>query len=199
MKLLHISDTHGQHRRLTNLPEADIIVHSGDLSIVGTDNEILDFLEWFVELPYKYKIFVGGNHDHGLHNAKIDGLPENCYHLSNSGVTIEGVKFYGVPLFMEDIEDGHFDDNLRKIPTDTDILITHQPPYEILDHSGTVNWGDRILLDVVLKIKPKFHLFGHIHGAYGIEKNNHTAFVNSALLDEHYEMANGGVLLEIKK
>ncbi|MDR1951583.1 MAG: metallophosphoesterase, partial [Bacteroidales bacterium] len=166
-------------------------------SVVGTENEIMDFLEWFLDLPYKYKIFIGGNHDHGLHNAKIDGLPENCHHLSNSGVTIEGIKFYGVPLFMEDIEAGDLDTNIRKIPADTDVLITHQPPYCILDLSGGYNWGDRILLETVLKTQPKFHLFGHIHGAYGIEKNNNTTFVNAAILDEHLEIAYEPVLLEI--
>ena len=30
MKILHISDTHGRHEELTNLPNADIVVHSGD-------------------------------------------------------------------------------------------------------------------------------------------------------------------------
>lgn len=197
VKLLHISDTHGKHRLLQNLPEADIIVHSGDLSEGGTESEILDFLEWFVDLPYKYKIFVAGNHDHGLHNANIEGLPENCYHLSNFGVTIEGVKFYGVPLFMEDIEAGVFDENIRKIPADTDVLITHQPPYGILDSVETAHFGDRILLETILKIKPKYHLFGHAHDAFGIEKSNHTTFVNGALLDFHCEMKYEPVLLDV--
>ena len=197
MKLLHISDTHGLHRRLQDLPEADIIVHSGDLSEDGTEDEILDFLEWFIDLPYKYKIFVAGNHDLGLYGANIEGLPENCFHLSNSGVTIEGVKFYGVPLFMEDIKTGIFDDNIRKIPADTDVLITHQPPPGILDLSGNANFGDRTLLETVLKVQPKFHLFGHAHDAYGIEKIDHTTFVNGALLDAHCEMAYKPILLEI--
>ncbi len=35
MRILHISDTHGCHRRLKNLPEADVIVHSGDITMTG--------------------------------------------------------------------------------------------------------------------------------------------------------------------
>jgi len=132
-----------------------------------------------------------------LSGATIDGLPENCYYLSNSGVTIEGVRFYGVPLFMEDIEMGDLDKNIRKIPTDTNVLITHQPPYGILDLSANFNCGDQILLPTVLKIQPQYHLFGHIHGAYGIEKNKFTTFVNAALLNENYEMTYKPVLLEI--
>ncbi len=197
MKILHISDTHGQHRLVQNLLPADIIIHSGDLSVVGTENEIMDFLEWFIDLPYKHKIFIGGNHDHDLHRARIQGLPKNCHYLSNSGVTIEGLKFYGLPLFMEDIEAGNLDTNIRKIPTDTNVLITHQPPYGILDSLANFNYGDRILLLTVLNIQPQYHLFGHIHGAYGIEKSNHTTFVNAALLNEDYKMTCQPVLLDI--
>ena len=53
MKILHISDTHNCHHRLRDLPEADVVVHSGDFCMVGTEQEALDFLNWFCDLPYK--------------------------------------------------------------------------------------------------------------------------------------------------
>lgn len=55
MKILHLSDTHNCHRRLRDLPEADVVVHSGDFCMVGTEQEALDFLNWFCDLPYKHK------------------------------------------------------------------------------------------------------------------------------------------------
>ena len=58
LKLLHISDTHGVHRRLRNLPEADILVHSGDFTMSGSEAETLDFLEWLCDLPYRHKVLV---------------------------------------------------------------------------------------------------------------------------------------------
>jgi len=63
MKILHLSDTHGLHRRIKDMPEADVIIHSGDISNIGTEEEVLDFLNWFIDLPYSHKIFVTGNHD----------------------------------------------------------------------------------------------------------------------------------------
>lgn len=33
MKILHLSDTHGLHKNLRSLPEADVIVHSGDFTL----------------------------------------------------------------------------------------------------------------------------------------------------------------------
>ena len=70
MKILHLSDTHGLHHQIHDMPEADVIVHSGDISNNGTEEEVLDFLNWFIELPYQHKIFVTGNHDLCLWNAE---------------------------------------------------------------------------------------------------------------------------------
>ena len=197
MHILHLSDTHSKHRLLQNLQCADVIIHSGDVSFAGSEDEIIDFVEWFIALPHKYKIFIAGNHDNCLFGANIDGLPENCFYLCNSGVTIENVKFYGVPMFMEDAMSGKYDKNIQKIPTDTNVLITHQPPYCILDSSANINYGDLKLLQIVLKTKPKYHLFGHIHGAYGIEKSEHTTFVNAAILSENYELMYEPILLKL--
>ena len=58
MKIIHISDTHGQHRQLRDLPEADVIVHSGDISNNGEEGEVLDFLNWYMELPYRHKVGI---------------------------------------------------------------------------------------------------------------------------------------------
>lgn len=101
MKILHISDTHSLHSQLQGLPKADVIVHSGDFTFAGTENEAMDFLGWFCELPYPYKVLIAGNHDDCLYGANIDGLPDNCYYLNGSGVT-EGrrrlMTFEGVCL-----------------------------------------------------------------------------------------------------
>ena len=51
MNILHLSDTHGAHRSLGNLPEADVIVHSGDITMNGSSSEVLDFMRWFSALP----------------------------------------------------------------------------------------------------------------------------------------------------
>lgn len=57
MRIAHLSDTHGLHRQVKGLPAADVIVHSGDISHNGTEDEVLDFLNWFIELPYPHLFF----------------------------------------------------------------------------------------------------------------------------------------------
>ena len=63
MKLCIISDTHNKHKRLPPLPEADVIIHAGDFTSVGHSHEIVNFMQWYSKLPYKYKIVIAGNHD----------------------------------------------------------------------------------------------------------------------------------------
>ena len=61
--ILHLSDTHGLHLQLGTLPNADVLVHSGDFTTDGTEKEVFDFTEWFCRQPHPYKIFIAGNHD----------------------------------------------------------------------------------------------------------------------------------------
>lgn len=198
MRILHISDTHGKHHLLKNLPKADVIIHSGDTSISDTENEVFEFLNWFFGLDYPRKIFVAGNHDDCLYDRQIEDLPDNCHYLCYSGIKIEGVTFWGVPLFIADHkQEGRVEILMKQIPENTGVLISHSPPYGILDFENNINRGCLDLLQAVLKIKPTYHLFGHIHSAYGIEKSNHTAFVNSSLMNSMDELGNKPILLEI--
>lgn len=186
MKILHLSDTHNCHHRLRDLPEADVVVHSGDFCMVGTEQEALDFFNWFCDLPYKHKIFTCGNHDDCLYGANIDGLPDNVHQLSNSGIEIDGVKFYGVPMFMEDCITKRQSRNYEKIPGDTDILITHSPAYGILDYDDGINYGSEELLDKISTLSLKAHLFGHIHAQHGIKEQNGVIFSNGAIMNADY-------------
>ena len=197
LKLLHISDTHGVHRRLRNLPEADILVHSGDFTMSGSEAETLDFLEWLCDLPYRHKVLVAGNYDACLYGATLGGLDDNVHYLCGSGVEIEGLKFWGVPMFMEDCVSGHQEQLYAAIPDDTDVLVTHTPPYGILDRDGSILYGSRELLEKDSAIRPRLQLFGHIHRAHGTTNDGMTVFSNAAIMDEGYDSLNEPNVLPI--
>ena len=201
MRILHLSDTHNLHRQLTNLPDADVIIHSGDCSMEGTGKEIIDFIEWFGALDYRYKIFIAGNHDYCLEGKKVEViqcyLPENCFYLCHSGITICGIKFWGVPFFFSDEESSEYLNMITQIPTDTDILISHRPPLGILDNTNNITYGCPDLLLKVLAIRPAYHLFGHIHKAYGIEKSKYTTFANASMVDEDYKLLNSPFVFDM--
>ncbi|MBD5201158.1 MAG: serine/threonine protein phosphatase [Bacteroidales bacterium] len=202
MKILHLSDTHGAHNRLRELPEADVVVHSGDFCMVGEECESLDFLNWFCDLPYRHKIFICGNHDSCLYGANIDGLDSNVHYLCNSSVEINGLKFYGVPMFMEDCISSRQARNYAQIPDDTDILITHSPAFGILDLDESIggekiHYGSEEILEKVMKIHPRAHLFGHIHRRRGVTEQNGIIFSNGAIMNDDYTKLNTPNIIEI--
>ena len=181
MTILHISDTHGKHSQLRGLPLADVLVHSGDFTEDGTEAEALEFLEWFISTPHPHKILVAGNHDTCMRGESIEGLPANCYYLDCSSVKIDGITFYGVPLFMQDVEDNTLDQKYADIPNGTDVLITHQPPLGIMDGEESDGFGSAALLARVLELRPRIHLFGHAHRDFGIQAGLSTAFSNGSI------------------
>ncbi len=197
MKILHLSDTHNCHHRIRALPGADVVVHSGDFCMIGSEQEAIDFLNWFCDLPYKHKIFICGNHDDCLYGANINGLDDNVHYLCNSGIEIEGLKFYGVPMFMCDCVTDRQNLNYDKIPIDTDILITHTPAYGILDFDDNINYGSEVLLQAVTNVNPRIHLFGHIHKQHGITTIETTIFSNGAIMNEDYSIHNHPNVIEL--
>lgn len=182
MRIIQISDTHNKHHLLVDLPAADVIVHCGDITENGTEEEVLDFLNWFISVPYKHKIFVTGNHDLCLWDAtEIEDLPENVHFLQDRVCEIEGVKFFGLAYNHPE----------ELIPSDVDVLVTHEPPLMILDGENNTHWGNAPLRNRVFEVKPHYHLFGHAHEFYGTKKLHGIVFSNAALLDNFYQLKYG--------
>lgn len=207
MKIVCISDTHGQHEKI-EVPEGDLLIHAGDVSVKGTKAGVASFLHWFSQLNFKYKIFVAGNHDWFFERESkelIDSMiPENVVYLNDSGINIEGINIWGSPVqpwFYDWAFNRKRGETIAKhwklIPENTDILITHGPPYSILDASfrGTLT-GCEDLLKTVQKISPKLHIFGHIHEAYGQIKKDNTLFVNASTLNLSYQVSNEPVIID---
>lgn len=208
MKLVFISDTHARHRDLTKLPPGQIIIHAGDFCHYGGEAGLLDFLAWYADLPYAYKILIAGNHDFKPAEEKEtfkDQLPSNIIYLEDGGVDIEGVNFWGSPVspdligmaFGKDRETG-MEEHWKLIPTSTDILITHTPPQGILDVSRTGrSLGCEYLRSRLKVIQPKVHVFGHIHASYGQLKLGETHFINATSVGSAAEPMHRPISLEI--
>ena len=188
MRVLQISDTHNRHQLLTNLPAADVLIHCGDFTDMGTESEVLDFLNWLIELPYPYKLFVTGNHDLCLWDAEnIEELPQNVYFLQDRRCEIGNVKFFGLGYNHPE----------TLIPADVNVLITHEPPMMILDESNGTHWGNLPLRNRVMEIKPQYHLFGHAHEAYGIIVQDGIIFSNGSFLDDQYKLCHDPRIIKL--
>lgn len=188
-----VSDTHELHAE-SQVPCGEILIHAGDFTMFSKSAAaILDFNEWLGDLPHRHKIVVPGNHEFFLEaDRSRRGLLSNATVLIDEAVEVEGLKIWGSPITTQ--YGGAFgrsspSDRIRlysTIPEDIDVLVTHGPPHGILDmppgsgqHAGCPE-----LRDAVTRLKPRLHVFGHIHGAHGTESTEHTLFVNAALMGE---------------
>ncbi len=208
MKVVVISDTHAKHAEI-ELPPGDIIIHAGDMSRMGREKEVTDFLNWFAALPYTYKIFIAGNHDFFFErNSDTDIsklIPENVIYLNDTGITIEGITIWGSPItpwFFDWAFNRIRGAEIRKhwdlIPDKVDILVTHGPAYGILDRTVSDEVvGCQDLLKRIAEVKPAYHIFGHIHEGYGMLEKDGTVFINASVVDEKYYVKNKPVSFEL--
>lgn len=219
MRIVFVSDTHGKHFHL-DIPKCDLFVHAGDISSIGTFSEVYDFLYWLTKnVPAKYKVFIAGNHDLMAQRNKVifDSLLRDFYvniegsglhYLEDSAIQVEGINIWGspwTPSFYPDhwVFNADRGEKIAKkwsqIPNNTDILITHGPPYETLDTiaQDKGNFGCQDLLEKVKEIKPKIHAFGHLHNDGGkMIKTGGTTYINCAVLDDRYYLSHDPVVIE---
>jgi Icc-related predicted phosphoesterase len=138
-------------------------------------------------------VFIAGNHDFFFEEAPLSEInaliPNNVIYLNDSGVHIEGIKIWGSPVqprfydwaFNRDRGE-HIKKHWDLIPKGTDILITHGPAYGILDLTMDMRQvGCEELRKKVEEIKPKYHVFGHIHESHGIKTEEGTVFINASI------------------
>lgn len=207
MRIVCISDTHNRHDEI-NVPEGDILVHSGDFTSLGKIEEINKFNEWLGTLPHKHKVIVAGNHDKlfEYNGSLARTLITNATYLENSGTRIKGLNFWGSPITPR-----YFDWAFNQergwpikrfwdiIPDDTDVLITHGPPFSILDETRMGEFaGCEELLKRVREVKPRWHIFGHIHEGYGAFREGETLYVNASSLNYKYQAVNLPFIIETR-
>lgn len=189
LKIVHISDTHWGHKEF-NVGSGDILIHSGDAELTS-DAKVDEFALWMQEQDFSHKIFVPGNQDTYVGKNEEDSRRifqhRRIEFLVDSEVSINGLKFYGMPhtpeygvwVYMGDKE--YMKKHCQMIPMDTDILITHGPPRNILDNPGRGPVGCEMLAFKSTCVQPILHLFGHIHEAYGAQSFMDTLYINSAV------------------
>ena len=207
IRLVLISDTHELHREL-DVPDGDILIHCGDLSMMSRSlAAIEDFDEWLGELPHRVKLVVPGNHEFVLEDSGRRGLITNATMLINESVMVMGLRIWGSPVTpLYGAAFGLISDRDRtrlyaQIPGDTDIVITHGPPYGVLDQAPGSEYhaGCRQLLAAIERVKPRLHVFGHAHGCFGMMDTPETLFANVALLGSDGSLSSPPVVLQMSR
>lgn len=195
-RIVCIADTHGMHLDMSHsIPDGDIFVHAGDFCN-GTIGEVQVYNDWLGTLPHSSKITIGGNHDRPFetNGPLCKKQLTNSIYLENSSVVIDGIRFYGSPVQPEFLGWAfNFPPEKRKffwslIPENTDILITHCPPFGIQDLTikGDSVGCQELLYRLDTLPNVKLNIFGHIHWSYGWRVADDKTFVNAAICGEDY-------------
>lgn len=205
MKILAISDLHGHLPSIET--KSDILLIAGDICPSGKPNRQLYWLEtnfkkWLSSI--KIPVFaVAGNHDWPFFSdefpelkKKVNAIGLKWTYLEDSGVDYKGLKIWGTPWqpkFFDwafNLTEPELEEKFKLIPDNTDILISHGPPYGYGDyvirdneHAGSIS-----LLNRIKNINLKLSVFGHIHCARGSWELANTKLANVTLVNENYEM-----------
>ena len=208
-----ISDTHSKTDKL-NVPVGDVLLHAGDFSNIGQEGDVIKFNSFLGSLPHKYKVVIAGNHDISFdteeygkalwkkfsHKDKLDSnkmksMLTNALYLEDFGCELLGFKIYGSPWQPEFFNWGFnlkrgqlLLDKWDKIPDDVDILMTHGPPIghgDLCRHGGRAGCVE-LLSTIQKRVKPKVHVFGHIHEGYGQTTDGNTLYINASTCTLQY-------------
>jgi Icc-related predicted phosphoesterase len=207
VRIVAISDTHTRHSNLI-LPEGDMLVHCGDYSLQGLYDEAYEYIVWLgKQTQFKHIVCISGNHDFNDTELKrlIAESGYNINYLLHEPLEIDGIKFFGSP-YTPIFYNWHFmryEDELARlyeeIPEDTQVLITHGPPYSILDTTQEGDFAGSVALYDRIKQLPqlKYHLFGHIHECYGRCQIDDITFINCSSVNRKYKPVNPPQVFDI--
>jgi Icc-related predicted phosphoesterase len=208
VKIVCISDTHSMGPQI-RVPDGDVLVHAGDHTFHGTRSEVARAVDWLAAMPHPHKIIIAGNHDWAFEKdaAATEKFVADMglTYLKDSGTRIDNLNFWGAPWqpwfhdWAFNVRRGELTPYWQKIPDTTNVLITHGPPFGIMDtarygeHVGCSELGARIdsLPDL------KLHVFGHIHEGYGRVKINDVLYVNASTCNSKYSPINAPIEVEL--
>lgn len=204
MRIVAISDLHGNLP--VEVPPADLLVLAGDICpdvpgsarpgqrhVAGLRQALWlrdAFAPWVAHLSVGRVVVCWGNHDFVGELPEREVPPLGVEIVTDREIDVAGVRLYATPwtftmpdVWAFDIPPTKLERYMQAIPDGVDILVTHGPPLGVLDRvvSGE-RVGSHALADAVARVRPKLHVFGHIHEARGRERTSY----NVAFVDERY-------------
>jgi Icc-related predicted phosphoesterase len=194
MRLGLMSDLHNHQPKIE---KCDICIIAGDLTGKGSFFEVRDFFNYAEDILLSKAgelVIIAGNHDFWLEKTKWKPANDRIHVLYNESVEIAGYKIWGCPYSLRfhdwafNASEEELNAMMDKCPSDTNIIISHGPPRNILDSSRDKNGLGSVSLKFLCdRVKPELCVFGHIHQSAGQITIDNTLYVNAAILDDSYQ------------
>ncbi|CAD7003360.1 UPF0046 protein T07D4.2 [Ceratitis capitata] len=141
-----------------------------------------------------------------IQTNNIRDILHNCTYVEDQLINVMGIRIYGTPWQPEfckwafNLPRGEACLNVwNRIPTAVDILVTHTPPvgHGDLCCSGVRAGCVELLSTVQKRVKPKYHVFGHIHEGYGITSDGNIIYINASTCDINYIPNNPPIVFDV--
>jgi Icc-related predicted phosphoesterase len=173
MRLLFVSDLHGSTEALNAIKEASYgaLIIAGDIQYAECAKEAANL---------KNSYFIPGNMDTKPILEIMKGISIHSKTIRIGKIKVAGFGF--APISPNntpgEISEEEIAKGLSRLDVDNNtLLVTHAPPYGILDRAWSGHAGSRSIRDFVLEKKPFMHVFGHIHEESGSVRKGGTYFV----------------------
>ena len=195
-------------------------------------SNFVDWTDSLLSSGFQAVVFVMGNHELGLDRSKPSKHPvvraaqeemrasladrENVFFLEESSCTVLGLTFFGSPYTCQfgdpgswEFQEKDIDDGLgrrwQSIPPAGafDVLLTHSPPFGVGDLCDKgKSRGSQTLQRRLESVRPRLHVFGHMHAGHGIYRDQDpaghgTVSVNAAICDEDMAAVNAPVVVDM--
>lgn len=209
IKIVCFSDTHSRYgQKVLKKPhQGDLLLHAGDFSFEGAYTELSRFDDWLEEQDFDQKIIIPGNHDKTFETDWENAcrrVPAADAILNQWTHEAFGLKIYGEPRqpwfydWAFNVDRPLMKDVWSLAPSDTDILVTHGPPFGAGDLTRD---GRRVgcvhQREWIEKHQPRLVVCGHIHQGYGIYVIGRTIVVNASICNERYSPSNEPIKIEL--
>lgn len=209
-RVVCISDTHERHEEIA-LPAGDLLICAGDITANGRLTSLERFARWMNRQPHRHKVLIAGNHDFcfeekpDLARQVLRDCAPGVSYLQDSAIVIEGLRVWGSPWqprFFDwafNLDRGEaLAEKWALIPDDTDILVTHGPPFGVLDVTPAgMRVGCEALAQRLETLRMRLHVFGHIHHSYGVLEHASRVSVNASTCDEGYQARHAPIVVDL--
>lgn len=214
------------HENLIEIPQCDILLIAGDLTF-GLKHDLVaqqkflytDFRHWVDTVPAEHVVAVAGNHEQNVEKwgwPVMDNWPDNFHYLQDEGIELDGLKIWGTPWqpwfyswafnAPENNGEAFLAAKYDLIPYDTDIVISHAPPYGYGDRVGdqrdlrAERVGSRALTAALRRINPRLVVCGHVHAGTGDYQlhGKQTRIINAAVVNARYQVKRGPFMVRLQ-
>lgn len=189
------------------IPPCDLLIHAGDLTARGSLRQLSKATRWLQTAPAKQVLVIAGNHDRCFQRSPVESramIERFGIYLEDESFEYQGLKIYGSPWqpkffnWAFNLPRGEpLREKWLEIPLDTDILLTHTPPFGLMDRTRFGSHvGCEALREILQDRTVPLHVFGHIHEGYGVRVKRDRMSVNASTCTVRYDPINPPVVID---